>query len=107
MTRKKKAPDGDQPESFEASLDRLEQIVARMESGALGLEEMMACFEEGQRLIGVCSAKLNEVEKKIEILVSKGGQVEAEPFADGEESEEEPADEESASGDDDRTGRLF
>jgi len=107
MTRKKKAPDGDQPESFEASLDRLEQIVARMESGSLGLEEMMACFEEGQRLIGVCTAKLNEVEKKIEILVSKGGQVEAEPFDDGEEPEEEPADEEPASGDDDRTGRLF
>ena len=66
---------------FEQSLARLEVIVKEMESGQLNLEKMMAHFEEGSQLVKTCSEKLNEVEKKIEILVKKGDQVVAEPFA--------------------------
>lgn len=55
---------------FEQSLERLEEIVAKMESGELSLDEMIACFEEGSKLVTQCSAKLSEVEKKIEKLVS-------------------------------------
>jgi exodeoxyribonuclease VII small subunit len=54
-----------------------------MESGDLGLEKMVAAFEEGQKLVKLCSSKLNEVEKKIEILVKQAdGTVTAEPFGD-------------------------
>lgn len=57
--------------SFEASLERLEKIVEEMESGELSLEQMMAHFEEGTGLVKACSKKLNEVERKIEMLTKK------------------------------------
>ncbi|MFH0879129.1 MAG: exodeoxyribonuclease VII small subunit [Lentisphaerota bacterium] len=66
--------------SFEKALERLEAIVADMESGKLGLEKMMESFEEGSKLVQFCTQKLNEVERKIEILVKKGGEVVAQPF---------------------------
>ncbi|HOO20287.1 MAG TPA: exodeoxyribonuclease VII small subunit [Kiritimatiellia bacterium] len=71
--------------SFEKALERLEEIAAAMESGELGLEKMVEVFEEGQKLVKLCSSKLNEVEKKIELLVKKAdGSVETEPFEGGE-----------------------
>ena len=90
MTPKKvEKKDPEQP-GFEKSMERLEKIVAEMESGKLSLEEMIARFEEGQALTRFCTTKLNEVEKKIEILVKKGGEVEAAPF-DAEAVAGEPA----------------
>ena len=75
----------DKPEkaqSFEKALARLEEIAAEMEGGELGLEKMVAAFEEGQKLVKLCSSKLNEVEKKIEMLVKNAdGSVGTEPFA--------------------------
>ena len=69
-------------QSFEKALARLEEIAAEMEGGELGLEKMVAAFEEGQKLVKHCSSKLNEVEKKIEMLVKKSdGTVGTEPFA--------------------------
>lgn len=55
---------------FEQSLERLEEIVAHMESGELSLDDMLAHFEEGSKLVKQCSTKLSEVEKKIEKLVN-------------------------------------
>ncbi|MDD5482478.1 MAG: exodeoxyribonuclease VII small subunit [Kiritimatiellae bacterium] len=66
--------------SFDKSLAQLEEIVQNMESGSLSLEKMMEQYEKGMRLISFCSARLNEVEKKIEIMVKKGDKIEAEPF---------------------------
>ena len=66
--------------SFDKSLVQLEKIVQEMEGGSLPLEKMMEQFEEGMRLIALCSAKLNEVEKKIEIMVKKGDKIVTEPF---------------------------
>jgi exodeoxyribonuclease VII small subunit len=57
--------------SFEKSLERLEEIVAKMESGELSLDEAMGCYEEGIKLSRFCYAKLAEAEKKIEKLVKK------------------------------------
>lgn len=65
---------------FEAALARLETLVKEMEGGRLTLEQMMAHFEEGSGLVKVCSAKLNEVEKKIEVLVRKGDATASEPL---------------------------
>jgi len=74
----------DKPEkaqSFEKALARLEEIAAEMESGELGLEKMVAAFAEGQKLVKLCSSKLDEVEKKIELLVKNAdGTVGTEPF---------------------------
>ena len=77
MTEKKKTTD--EP-TFEESLARLEAIVRSMESGELSLEKMMAGFEEGTGLVKLCTRRLNEVEKKIEKLVKKDGEVVTEPF---------------------------
>jgi exodeoxyribonuclease VII small subunit len=77
------------PKSFEKSLERLETIVADMEGGALSLEDMIARFEEGQGLVRFCSKKLNEVERKIEKLVKKDGEMVAEPLDAEEEPESE------------------
>ena len=65
---------------FEQALARLETLVKEMEGGRLTLEQMMAHFEEGSGLVKVCSAKLNEVEKKIEVLVRKGDATTSEPL---------------------------
>ena len=68
-------------ESFEATLKRLEEIVEQMESGETDLDTMIASFEEGQRLVKFCTAKLNEVEKKIEKIVKENANgVVVEPF---------------------------
>ena len=65
---------------FEKSLERLETIVEEMESGELSLEQMIRHFEEGSKLVTLCSGKLNEVEQKIEKLVKKNGTLTTEPF---------------------------
>lgn len=78
---------------FEKALARLETIVEEMESGSLSLEDMMKRFEEGQALVKLCAGKLNQVEKRIEILVREGETVKAEPFADSATSTEAPSDE--------------
>jgi exodeoxyribonuclease VII small subunit len=67
-------------QTFEDSMGRLEKIVAEMESGNLDLEQMIGRFEEGQTLIKSCTKKLNEVEKKVEVLVKKGGKITTEPL---------------------------
>lgn len=86
---KKKA---EKESGFEDSLERLETIVEEMEGGELSLEAMMGHFDEGQKLVKQCSKTLNEVERKIEILVKKGGQVEAEPFDEIEDEGDEESD---------------
>ena len=86
---KKEAPG---PESFEKSLSRLEEIVAEMEDGSLGLEKMIARFEEGRALLKFCSDKLNEVDRKIEVLVQEGEAVTTKPFDEGSEAGSEPDD---------------
>lgn len=67
--------------SFEKAVERLEAIVEAMEGGGEGLDAMVASFEEGQKLVKFCSAKLAEIERKVEIL-TKGanGKAKADPF---------------------------
>lgn len=60
--------------NFETALERLEAIVQEMEGGKLGLEDMITRFEEGHALVKQCSKTLNEVQKKIEVLVKKGSE---------------------------------
>ncbi|HPN84328.1 MAG TPA: exodeoxyribonuclease VII small subunit [Victivallales bacterium] len=59
--------------SFESAMKKLEELVSKMEAGKLPLEDMMKHFEEGNKLAEICSRKLKEIERKIEILVNKEG----------------------------------
>jgi exodeoxyribonuclease VII small subunit len=58
--------------TFEAALQKLEEIVQRLEKGELGLEESLKLYEEGIRLSRLCHAKLEEAEGRIEVLLKDG-----------------------------------
>ena len=73
---------------FEHSLARLEEIVRKLESANLSLDEAMKLFEEGVQLSRDCQKHLEQAEGKVEILLKKaGGEMVAEPF--NPEAEEE------------------
>lgn len=55
--------------TFEASLIELEKIVRRLEDGDLPLEESLKLFEDGVRLSRECQERLNQAERRIEILL--------------------------------------
>ncbi len=54
---------------FEQGLNRLEEIVARLEDEDLDLEESLALFEEGVKLAEACSQRLDAAEKKVALLL--------------------------------------
>ena len=57
--------------SFEESLERLENLVNKMESGDATLEQSLVWFEEGMDLIKLCQVQLNNAEQKVQELVKK------------------------------------
>ncbi len=66
---------------FEDAISRIEEIIKKLETGEIPLEESLKLFEEGINLINFCQKKLNEVEQKVEILVkNEGGEIETRPF---------------------------
>ena len=69
-----------EPKNFEAAMRRLENVVDEMESGKLGLEDMIKAFEEGQKLAAFCGAQLESIEKRIEMLVKTPSGIAAAPF---------------------------
>jgi len=75
-----------QEPTFEGSLKRLEEIVAQLEGNTLGLEQSLQIFEEGVKLVRLCTGRLDEAERRIEILLTdKAGRLHAEPFPEGPE----------------------
>jgi exodeoxyribonuclease VII small subunit len=68
-------------DKFEDALNKLEKIVARLEEGNISLEESLKLFEEGIRLSRFCDQKLEEAERRVEILLKdKNGAVKPQPF---------------------------
>jgi len=65
---------------FEDAMRELEDIVKRLESGDLPLEDSIKTFEQGISLSTYCFNKLEEVEKKVSMLVKDGGRIKQEPF---------------------------
>lgn len=65
---------------FESSLERLDAIVKELEGGQATLERSLQLFEEGMKLAEACRGQLDAAEKRIEILVRRGGEIGAEPF---------------------------
>jgi len=55
-------------QNFERSLDELERIVGELERGDLPLEKSLELFEQGVKLSRACQERLNEAERRIEIL---------------------------------------
>lgn len=70
----------DESMNFERALGRLEEIAQAMESGEQSLDRMIEAFEEGVGLVRFCNERLDEIEKRIEVLVKRGDRETAEPF---------------------------
>jgi exodeoxyribonuclease VII small subunit len=67
--------------SFEASLGELEEIVKRLEAGDLSLEQSLELFEQGIKLSRECQKRLDEAERRVEILLrGEAGSLNTEPF---------------------------
>jgi exodeoxyribonuclease VII small subunit len=103
MKTKRKAPEPIPDRNgvtFEQAIQRLEQIVADMEGAELPLEDVLKKYEDGTRLVRFCSQKLDEAEKRIEVLTKKAdGGIALEPFETKPVSETEETDQED--------GKLF
>jgi len=65
---------------FEEAMKRLEQIVQQLEKGDAPLDQSLALFEEGTKLIKACGAALDQAEHKLTVLVSAGDKPETAPF---------------------------
>lgn len=67
---------------FEKKLNRLEEIVAKMEGGDIPLEDSLKLFEEGVKLSRTCQTELDEAEQKVELLLGQDsqGQAVTQPF---------------------------
>jgi exodeoxyribonuclease VII small subunit len=73
-------------DKFEASLKKLEEIVKRLETGSLSLEDSLKAFEEGVKHAAFCSSRLDDAERRVEILLKqKDGSLKREPFESGED----------------------
>jgi exodeoxyribonuclease VII small subunit len=87
--KKREAKDG---QTFESSLAALEKIVRQLERGELPLEESLQLFEQGVRLSRECQERLNQAERRIELLLrdAEGRPVLA-PFDEDEEELRAPS----------------
>jgi exodeoxyribonuclease VII small subunit len=65
---------------FEQSLAELESLVERMESGEMSLEDSLKAFEQGIKYTRDCQNALTKAEQKVQLLLQKNGQMEAQPF---------------------------
>ena len=74
------------PKKFEAGLHDLEDLVEKLETGELSLEEALGAFEEGVGLVQHLGEKLTEVEKRVEVLTrDQNGLFQLQTMPEGDE----------------------
>lgn len=66
--------------NFEQSLQQLEQLVQKMESGDMALEDSLKAFEEGVGLVRQCQQSLSEAEQRVQMLITRQGKSDLVPF---------------------------
>src|SRR5579872_7260614 len=77
---------------FEDEIKELETIVSQIDSGELTLEESIGAFERGVMLVKALNGKLDEVERKVELLTrSAGGELRTAPFEPSSDNDDNPA----------------
>jgi exodeoxyribonuclease VII small subunit len=82
MVRREAMADAVADPGFDVILARLREVVTRLESGELSLEQSLAVYEEGVQLARKGQQLLASAEKRVEILVSASGGIETVPFDD-------------------------
>jgi exodeoxyribonuclease VII small subunit len=71
---------------FETAMARLEEIVQALEQGDLPLEQSLKLFEEGVKLSRICNKRLEEAERKVEVLFKDSdGKLKPRPFEEQDE----------------------
>jgi exodeoxyribonuclease VII small subunit len=79
---------------FDSVLERLREVVRRLESGSGGLEESLRTYEQGVRLSRRGHALLDRAEKRVELLMQEGRDgANVVPFPESAESERHDEDE--------------
>lgn len=73
--------------SFEQSLERLKEIVTRLEEGEMALEDSLELFEEGMKLSRDCSSRLEAAEQRIKVLLKRSDSSDDEVPYEGAQSE--------------------
>lgn len=68
------------PANFESALLELEQLVKKMDSAELSLDESLSAFEKGINLIRHCQVTLQQAEQKVQLLMEKNGELHTEDF---------------------------
>jgi exodeoxyribonuclease VII small subunit len=82
MTRPNNTQPDDSALSFEQAYETLGEIVDRLESGELSLDESIALYERGRRLIALCEGRLSAAELRIsQLMGGADGGVRAEPLS--------------------------
>ncbi len=61
-------PQATQPASYEAALEELEQLVARVESGQMPLDQLLTGYQRGATLLAFCRERLEAVQDQIKVL---------------------------------------
>ena len=76
----------EQPQqTFEDALKRLEEVLDALEHGELNLEEAVKAFEEGVKLVRFCHDKLDDVERRVDLLLKdEAGRFITKPFPEEE-----------------------
>ena len=68
---------------FETALKKLESIVLNLEKGDVSLEEALKSYEEGVKMADICSKRLTEAGRRVEVLMkTSGGKFKTAPFED-------------------------
>ncbi|NIP38407.1 MAG: exodeoxyribonuclease VII small subunit [Candidatus Dadabacteria bacterium] len=66
---------------FERSIEELREIIEKLESGNIPLEDSLSLFEKGVKILNSANKKLSQMEKKVEILVKDSdGKIKREEF---------------------------
>ena len=68
MPKAAAAKKADQPASYEAALQELEQLIAQIESGQLPLEQMLSGYHRAAQLLGFCRSQLEAVQEQVKVL---------------------------------------
>jgi exodeoxyribonuclease VII small subunit len=74
------------PKTFEDAVTELEQILTKVESGELGLEESLGQYERGSFLIQYCRGVLNSAEKQIELITRNSDEAEGDTSSEESDS---------------------
>jgi exodeoxyribonuclease VII small subunit len=86
VSREKKTPTDAAPEPYDKLVERLEKLVEELEGGKLSLEQSIETFAEGVKLAREAGKKLDESERRVELLLrTDDGSVDARPLGESEE----------------------